>query len=451
MNEQKIPLLYVDDEPAYAKLFLRTMADDERFEVRTAGDGVDALDILKTFPAQIILTDLLMPRMDGLALLQNLKEQYPDIFVLLITGVDSAAKAVEAMKAGAYDYLVKPLDMTMVKRQLDGICHHLELLKTSQGTATHEFRFENLIGKDRAMFAIYQKIAAVSATDSTVLITGESGTGKELIAEAIHARSQRKDRPFIRVNCAALTETLINSALFGHEKGAFTGASTQKKGFFEEAHGGTILLDEIGDIPITTQVALLRVLELGSFQRVGGTRTIEVDVRIICSTNRNLGEAVQQKTFRDDLYYRINVITLHAPPLHERVEDIPLLAGFFLKKYSQQNNKAIPSISPRALTILKASPWPGNVRELANAIEHAAVFCNGRQIDPEHLPVNISQAPAATPVTFPDSNLATVESTLIRQVLTRNQGNLSSAARELGIARGTLYSKMQKYGIDLDT
>lgn len=319
-----VPVLYVDDERSYGSLFRRALADNERFRVRIATSAHEALEALESFPARIVLTDLLMPRMDGIALLSEIRSRYPNIFVLLVTGVDSATKAVEAMKAGAYDYILKPLDMDMVVRQLEKITQHQHLLQQANELDRQTFRFENLIGRDQAMFALYDKIRQVSSTDSTVLITGESGTGKELIAEAIHTRSPRKDKPFVRVNCAALTETLINSALFGHEKGAFTGASSRKTGFFEEAHGGTILLDEIGDIPISTQVALLRVLEMGSFQRVGGTRTIAVNTRIICATNQDLTQAIQAKKFREDLFYRINVISLHTPPLRERTTDIPL-------------------------------------------------------------------------------------------------------------------------------
>jgi transcriptional regulator with PAS, ATPase and Fis domain len=288
----------------------------------------------------------------------------------------------------------------------------------------------------------------VAQTDATVLITGESGTGKELIANAIHAGSARHEKPFIPVNCAALTATLINSALFGHEKGAFTGATERKTGFFEVASSGTIFLDEIGDIPMQTQVALLRVLELGTFQRVGGSETIQVDVRVICATNKDLSLAIREKDFRDDLYYRINVVSLNAPPLRARKSDIPLLADFFLDKYRRRSAKSINGISGPAMSLLCDYSWPGNVRELANSIERAVVFCETRNILPEHLPENIrDEAKKNFLLTLRDTSLASAEAALIRKVLEEKAWHLTQAAEALGIARGTLYGKMEKYHI----
>ncbi len=369
----------MDDEPPMDGSF-PGMEDDDRFSIITATSGEEPA-YPAGLPHQIVLTDLLMPRMDGLHLLEEIKRCWPDTFVLMLTGVDSADKAVKAMKAGAYDYILKPLDIAMVRLQLGKILQHRQLLQDTLPPAGDDYRFENMVGKDPIMFKLFEKIQQVAQSEATVLICGESGTGKELIAEAIHARSRRCDKPFVRVNCAALTESLISSALFGHEKGAFTGAATQKTGFFEYASKGTIFLDEIGDIPVQTQVALLRVLEMGSFQRVGGTETINVDVRVICATNQDMSTAVKEKTFREDLYYRINVVSLAAPALRERKSDIPLLAQFFLELYQRKSAKTISGFSRPA--------WPGYVTitgpqcaSTGKRIERAVIFCQGRQILP---------------------------------------------------------------------
>jgi DNA-binding NtrC family response regulator len=448
MHAPKMHILYVDDEAAYCRLFRRAMIDDERFHITTAESGEEALRLLQQTVADIVFTDLLMPRMDGMELLGQIQQRYPDTFVLILTGVDSTAEAVKAMKSGAYDYILKPLDMEMIRRQLDKIIQHKQLLKETSLAPDKEFRFANLVGRDQAMFEIFEKIRQVAQTDATVLICGESGTGKELIAEAIHVRSPRRLKPFIRVNCAALTETLINSALFGHEKGAFTGATARKPGYFEAASGGTIFLDEIGDIPIQTQVALLRVLELGNFQRVGGTETIQVDTRIICATNKDLSTAIKEKSFREDLYYRINVISLTAPPLRSRKSDIPLLANFFLDRYRHKSGKNIDGLAKATLSLLCEYHWPGNVRELANTLEHAVIFCQERKILPEHLPASIRVATNADfTLTLHNSSLVAAEAALIRTVLEQKDWHLTHAAEALGIARGTLYSKMEKLGI----
>jgi len=450
VSEEKVRILYVDDEVAYRRIFCRELGEDERFEIKTAEDGHDALRVLENFRAAIVLSDLSMPGMDGIALLQEIRQLYPEIFVLILTGVDSATEAVRAMKAGAYDYILKPFDLAMLQMQLDKILQHRRLLQGKDQSGNGEFHFENLVGQDPAMFELFECIRRVAPTCATVLIRGESGTGKELIASAIHARGDRANKPFISVNCAALTENLINDALFGHEKGAFTGADGLKIGFFECANGGTIFLDEIGDIPMQTQVALLRVLEMGTFQRVGGTDTIQVDSRIICATNKDLEVAIREKTFREDLYYRLNVITLTAPPLRERASDIPLLADYFLHKYSHENGKQITAINPIAQDLLKTYRWPGNVRELANAIERAVLFCHGQELLPEHfLPVIRLTTPALDlNLTLPSSSLPEIERHVIRQVLEAKHWNLTKAAEALSIARGTLYSKIKSYGIE---
>jgi len=323
-------ILFVDDEKAYQNAFVRAMRKEKQFHIMTASRGIAALQLLQTTPTDVVLTDIKMPEMNGLTLLKKIREQYPDIFVIAVTGYGSVEDAVHAMKLGAYDYLLKPFDFDLIKILLGKIAEHRRIIKASTVTLNDQrkqYRFENIIGQDRKMYKIYEMINAVAKTSASVLITGESGSGKELIAEAIHYRSNRRNKPFHQVNCAALTESIISSELFGHEKGAFTGADAQKIGMFEKAHEGTLFLDEIGDIPLQTQVSLLRVLETGTFQRVGGTQTIQANTRILCATNQDLSGAIQDKRFREDLFYRINVVSIDVPPLRERNLDIPLLVN----------------------------------------------------------------------------------------------------------------------------
>ncbi|MDO9042835.1 MAG: sigma-54 dependent transcriptional regulator [Desulfocapsaceae bacterium] len=449
MVEKQTRLLFVDDEEAYRNIFCREMGEDQRFSIETAVDGPTALRMLETKRADIVLTDLIMPGMDGIALLQEIHRHYPDIFVLILTGINSAHEAVRAMKAGAYDYILKPFDITTLQMQLGKILQHRHLLDNNK-EGQSEAHFEQLIGQDPAMYELFDGVRRIGPTNITVLIRGESGTGKELIAAAIHARSARRDQIFVPVNCAALTEGLINSALFGHEKGAFTGAGARKVGFFELAQGGTIFLDEIGEIPLQTQVALLRVLELGSFHRVGGTETIQVDTRIICATNKDLAAAMREKTFREDLFYRLNVVTLTAPPLRERQSDIPLLVNFFLRKFNRESGKQISSVDQSTMNRLCAYRWPGNVRELSNAIERAVVFCPGSELRLEHFPDELQHAVVAEKnfsLKLSSSSLPEIEAEVIRKVLEEKLWNLSQAAEALGIARGTLYSKIKNYAL----
>lgn len=450
---EKIRILFVDDEPAYCRIFRSRIGRDPRFLVETAQSGEEALLRLQQFPADMVFTDLQMPFMDGIELMTEIKNRYPYLFVLILTGLDSTSQAVKAMKAGAYDYLLKPLDFDMVERAIETVCAHRNAFRshaTPDDVQRRGFSFENIIGQDRKMFEIYEKINQVAQTSATVLITGESGTGKELIAAAIHAKSSRKDGPFLQVNCAALSDGLVSSELFGHEKGAFTGAVGQKKGLFEQASGGTLFLDEIGDISMTTQVALLRILELGVFQRVGGTETLRADVRLICATNRDLARAVTEKQFREDLYYRINVVSLQAPPLRERTSDIPLLANYFLDRFRALSGKQIEGFTADAMELLCRYQWPGNCRELANIVEHAVVFSRNRMLSPGDFPELLrqpAQPKGGVTLTSPSTTLADVEASLIRRVLEEKQWNLKQAADALDIARGTLYGKMEKYGI----
>lgn len=443
-------ILFVDDEPAYCRIFRTRIGADPQLQIETATSGDEALARLESFPADIVFADMNMPFMDGIELLTEIKSRYPHIFVIMLTGDDATLQVVKAMKAGAYDYLLKPMDLEMVKRAIQTILDHKAAVQSGRSERCSQgdnFCFENIIGQDRKMFEIYEQISQVAQSMATVLITGESGTGKELIATAIHAKSPRKHKPFIQINCAALAEGLISSELFGHEKGAFTGAITRKKGFFEQASGGTLFLDEIGDISPTTQVSLLRILELGTFQRVGGSETIKADVRLICATNRDLAAATREKLFREDLYYRLNVVSLQAPPLRDRKSDIPLLANYFLERFCAINNKQIEGISRDAMELLCAYDWPGNCRELANIIEHAVVFCRAKSLTREFLPAQIQPAtPTVTPVgSTAIPTLAEAECALIRKALEDSNWNLKMAAEALDIARGTLYSKIEKY------
>lgn len=443
-------ILFVDDEPAYCRIFRTRIGADPQLQIETATSGDEALARLESFPADIVFADMNMPFMDGIELLTEIKSRYPHIFVIMLTGDDATLQVVKAMKAGAYDYLLKPMDLEMVKRAIQTILDHKAAVQSGRSERCSQgdnFCFENIIGQDRKMFEIYEQISQVAQSMATVLITGESGTGKELIATAIHAKSPRKHKPFIQINCAALAEGLISSELFGHEKGAFTGAITRKKGFFEQASGGTLFLDEIGDISPTTQVSLLRILELGTFQRVGGSETIKADVRLICATNRDLAAATREKLFREDLYYRLNVVSLQAPPLRDRKSDIPLLANYFLERFCTINNKQIEGISRDAMELLCAYDWPGNCRELANIIEHAVVFCRAKSLTREFLPAQIQPAtPTVTPVgSTAIPTLAEAECALIRKALEDSNWNLKMAAEALDIARGTLYSKIEKY------
>ena len=454
---QRVSILVVDDEKgclqAFRRSFQRAFVDDD-FPLECAADGAEALEKLAIAPVDLVITDLQMPRMDGMELLGKINRCYPEIFVVLMSGYGTVENAVGAMKAGAYDFILKPFDFERIRLLINIIAEHKKLLLNTIEPTTErrkKFRFENIVGQNSQLFKIYRTIADVADSTATVLITGESGTGKELIAEALHYCSRRREKSLIKVNCSAFTETLINSELFGHEKGAFTGADRQKVGLFEAADQGTIFLDEIGDITVATQLSLLRVLESSTFQRVGSTKTIKVDSRVICATNRDLAQAVEEGTFRRDLFYRINVVPIHIPSLRERKSDIPLLAYHFLRKFCAIGNKPVPRLSGSALKALHQYDWPGNVRELANVMENVALFCKAKEVRLQDLSQTVtSQAgkEEAFSLELTSMSLPKAEAALIRRVLGEADWNLKQAAAKLGIARGTLYSKMQKYGIE---
>jgi two-component system response regulator HydG len=388
-----------------------------------------------------------MPKMDGITVLKELKEKNPETAVVMMTAHGAIQDAVEAMKLGAYDYLLKPFDLEELSLTIEKLVQMQTLamenliLKERVATIT---RSDNLVGQSPAILKLFETIADVSPSDATVLITGETGTGKELVARAIHANSPRCYSPFIAINCGAFTEHLLESELFGHEKGAFTDAKYTKKGRLEMANAGTLFLDEVGDISMKMQIDLLRVLETHEFTRVGGTMPLHSDFRVIAATHQDLKESIRNRTFRQDLFYRLNVIHLEVPPLRERVEDIPLLAQHFLRRYATETGKKVDSISSEAQELMRQYAWPGNVRELENAIERAVVVGKGRQIKPGDLPFCY---PGTGPEEIRNLSLEEVERRHIAQVLAAESGHISNAAKVLRINRTTLYYKIKKYGL----
>ena len=442
---KKPRILVVDDEWAMQEA-LRDWLKEDGYEVGLASSGEEAIVQAKQKNWEVILLDLKMPGMDGLAALKKLKEVNPEAEILMMTAYATVDTAVKAMKEGAFDYLVKPFDPDEVEMQIKKIIQHKDLVLENlllRKTLEEKFQYDEIIGKSDAMQEIFGMISRVAPTDSTVLITGESGTGKELIAQAIHANSQRSYMPFIAISCGALPDTLLESELFGYEKGAFTGATHAKRGRIEMADGGTLFLDEIGDISLKTQVGLLRVLQQKEISRLGSEQTTMVDVRIMAATNRDLKQAIQEKGFREDLYYRLNVISIHIPPLRERTEDIPLLVETFIQKFCAEMNKEEKKVAPSALKLLMEYDWPGNVRELENVIERALVIGQAREILPDDLPFSRR---LLRPTELPKS-LKLMEKIHIERILKENDWNISKAARELEIDRQTLYNKMQKYEI----
>lgn len=444
MNK-KPRILVVDDEPAMRES-LKDWLMEDGYEVGLAASGEDAIAKVQEKNWGVILLDLKMPGMDGLEAMKRLREISPESEILMMTAYASIDTAVRAMKQGAFDYLVKPFDPDEIEMQIKKIINYKELVLENvllRKKLEEKNQYDEVIGTSEAMQEIFELITRVASTDSTVLITGESGTGKELIAQAIHGNSHRCYHPFVPVSCGALPDSLLESELFGYEKGAFTGADHTKKGRFEMADQGTLFLDEIGDISLKTQVDLLRVLQEKEFVRLGGEQLIRVDVRILAATNRNLPEAIEENRFREDLYYRLNVISIHMPPLRERKEDIPLLAKRAVKKYCLEMNREEAKITTSALKLLVEYNWPGNVRELENVIERALVIGQGREIVPDDLPFQPKElsSDAAT------KSLMMLEQKHIQRILNENNWNISKTARELGIDRQTLYNKIKRYEI----
>lgn len=451
----KPTILVVDDDHAH-RTMLRALLSGWGYHIAEADDGGVAIERVQDQPYDLILMDVRMLKVSGLEALASIKAHNPAIPVIIMTAYSSVETAVTALKQGAYDYLTKPLDFDKLRLTMARAMEHIQLkaenrrLKESLG---RRFDRQHIIGNSLAMSDMLETVSQVAPSEATVLITGESGTGKELIAGAIHHNSARKDGPFIKINCAAITETLFESELFGHEKGAFTGADRRKEGRFLHANHGSLFLDEISEMPLTMQVKLLRVIQEREIIRVGGEQVIAVDVRLMAATNKNLPELIAQGLFREDLFYRLNVVQLALPPLRERREDIPLLAQHFLQRFSQTNRKEIKGFTPMAMDHMVRYDWPGNVRELMNAIERGVVLARGTFLDVADMPIispREDTAPSSDEAHMVLSGgmpLAEVEKAAILKTLSLTGGNKSETARRLGITRKTLHKKLKAYGV----
>ena len=450
----KPSLILVVDDDATACAVLAEVLIKAGYTVEMAGGGAEAIEKGQQLPVDLVLTDIQMANMDGMAVLKRFREFSPDTPIILLTAFGTIESAIKAIKSGAYDYISKPFKKDEVLLTIHRALDQRRLLNENMRYRQEfldRYQFSNIIGSSQAMIEVYKLVARVASGRSTVLLQGESGTGKELIARAIHYNGPRVNAPFVAVNCAALTESLLESELFGHEKGAFTGAVTVKRGFFEEADGGTILLDEVGDMSQALQAKLLRVLQEQEIRRVGGNQSIPVDVRVLTSTHRDLWSMVKQKQFREDLYYRLNVVTITLPPLRERREDIPMLAYHFMQTCAAANQKRVIGISPEAMLVLQQANWPGNVRELAHTIESAVVVTSHEILLPDDLPVTLRKSvPAAPASEFLDLvTLHELEKRYLIRVLDETHGNKTEAARLLGIDRRTLYRMAERFGLDL--
>jgi two-component system NtrC family response regulator len=451
-------ILIVDDEKNYL-LVLEALLSAEGYEIITAENAGNALRLIEESDLDLVLTDMKMPGMSGMDLLVESKRHKPEVPVIMMTAYGTIEMAVEAMKKQAYDYITKPFQNEELKLTIKKALENYRLVKENRRLSEallERHRYRNIIGKSRPMLQVYDLIGKVAQSKASVLITGPSGTGKELIAKAIHYEGPRHERPFISVNCGALTETLLESELFGHEKGAFTGAVALKKGRFELADGGTLFLDEVGDMPPPLQVKLLRVLQEMEFERVGGTKTLKVDVRVLSASNRNLKEDVSDGLFREDLYYRLNVIHVDVPPLRERLEDIRLLVNHFIEKYRKDEGKGKIELSPEVWQAFYAHAWPGNVRELENVIERAVVLNSDGVIELKDLPAEFTKRREELDVDRlvpPDAPLQTVleevEEKMIRRALAQSHNVQSHAAERLGITKSLIQHKMKKYNITL--
>jgi two-component system response regulator HydG len=456
-------ILIVNDEEALL-VQLKDVLKGMGMDIYTAQNGIEALHKLAERNFNIVLADLKMPKMDGLQLLENIKKSYPNTYVVIMSDFGQIPQAVKAMKLGAYDFIQKPFDIDLLRLSLKKLLQTQDIIEENislRKEVEEKYDFHHIVGKNYKMRKIYELITLAAEKDTTTLIWGETGTGKELIAKAIHYHSPRKKKSLIIVNCPAIPESLLESELFGHEKGSFTGAHTQRIGRFELAHQGTILLDEIGDFPLSMQGKLLRFLQDKEIRRVGGRDTLNLDVRILLATNRNLEELVSQGKFREDLYYRVNVLSISIPPLRERVDDIPLLAEHFLKKYAGLHNREENNISADAMNSLIQYPWPGNVRELENVIEKAVLLNKGETIDRfdlsilQKIPLYFGEADMYMPVEtdlpykeIKERLLNNWEREYLKGVLSKNSGNITQAAKQAGLNYKTFYEKLLKHSID---
>jgi DNA-binding NtrC family response regulator len=447
-------ILIVDDE-ANARAALSEILRDEGYATETAADGFKALGKLEEFAPDVILTDLKMPGLDGIAFMEKAKAAAPGAVFVVMTAFGTIGSAVAAVKKGAENYLTKPLEYEALSAVIERAMEKARLMQETRhlrDRLRERNAFGHIVSDDPKMAAVLELVSQVGPSKASVLITGESGTGKELIAEAIHAASPRAKMPFVRLHCAALAESLLESELFGHERGAFTGAVARREGRFKQADGGTLFLDEIGEIPAGTQVKLLRFLQDKTFERVGGNETLKVDVRIIAATNRDLYAEIKKGAFREDLFYRLNVVTVELPPLRERRGDITPLASFFLRRYAAENGRAIEGFSDETIARLTGYGWPGNVRELENVVERAVVLCDGSLIEPKHLPATlIPEGHEAGPPPIPGSTIADLEKYAILTTLEACSGSTSKAALVLGVSTRKIQYKLHEYGAMPDT
>jgi two-component system, NtrC family, response regulator HydG len=448
-------MLVVDDDSAH-RTMLKALISGWGHEIYEADDGSTAIAAVGQQPFDLVLMDIRMLKVSGIEALDTIKSMNPAIPVIIMTAFSSVDTAVEALKKGAYDYLTKPLDFDKLKLTIERAMEHVTLREENRQLKARlgrQFDTRNIIGRSPSMARLLETVAQVAPSEATVMITGESGTGKELIAGAIHYNSPRRQGAFIKINCAALTETLLESELFGHEKGAFTGADRRREGKFRQAHNGSIFLDEISETSLTMQVKLLRVLQEREITRVGGETVTPVNVRVITATNKALPELIAAGKFREDLFYRLNVVSLQIPPLRDRREDIPLLAAYFFKNFAEKNRKDLKGITPQAMDRLIRYEWPGNVRELMNAVERGVVLARSDYLNEEVFPIFQPASSGNGPDTpFPedavtDQPLEAVEKATILKTLTSAGGNKSEAARRLGITRKTLHKKLKKYGL----
>ena len=452
MSQRRI--LVVDDDESLRRV-TQVQLQQGGYDVTTASDGNEALGVLERFPADLVITDLKMPGMSGLELLTKIRRDYPEIVIIMVTAFGTIENAVEAMRAGAYDYITKPVQVEELRMTVSRALDHLELqqeVRNLRSSLDKKYGFENILGRANVLLSVLDMASRAAQTSSTVLVRGETGTGKELLAKAIHFNSPRKDKPFVTINCGAIPKDLLESELFGHVKGSFTGAITHKKGKAEAADGGTLFLDEIGELPPELQVKLLRLLQQGEVEKVGATETTHVDVRIIAATNRNLQAMIEDGAFRDDLYYRLAVIPLELPPMRERPDDIAELVEYFFVRAKEKHGRQDLALRPALLPYFCGYRWPGNVRELENVIERLAVLSRGSEITLDDLPESLRRERPTLEVLHLDLppqgiSLEAVEKELIVRALQKSNGNQTQAARYLDLSRKTLIYRMEKYNI----
>jgi len=452
--DEPIRVLVVDDDEAHADAVAESLGR-VGYDCTVAGGGVEGLKLMESQGFDIVITDLMMDGVGGLEILAHARRELPDAEVVILTGHGSIKTAVTAMQAGAATYLTKPLDIHELRAVVDKASHSQRLARSNlelQRQLNEKFGFEGVIGNSKTMHAVVTKMRQLAPTSASALILGESGTGKELVAKALHVNSPRKNKPFVALNCAALSENILESELFGHIRGAFTGAERERKGWFEHANGGTLFLDEVGDIPLPTQVKLLRVLESGEIVRVGSNEPLKVNVRLISATNRDLSDAIAAGTFRQDLYHRLKVVTIKLPALRERKEDIPLLVDHFLKIFTASHEKPIRGYTPTVRRILTNYPWPGNVRELRNVVESMVVIDSDGMLDVDDVPDDL--AGAITPIAddghldgLVGRSMLDIEKHFIAETLRASGGNREEAAKTLGIGERTLYRKIKEYNL----